>query len=59
VVASLWDVSDESTAELMEGFYRSLGAGQPPADALRTAILAVRKAYPHPRFWAAFVLTGI
>jgi CHAT domain-containing protein/tetratricopeptide (TPR) repeat protein len=59
VVASLWDVSDESTAKLMEGFYQSLGAGQPPAIALRAAILAVRRQYPHPRFWAAFVLTGI
>src|ERR1022692_5032612 len=35
VVASLWDVSDKSTAELMEGFYRSLRAGQPAAVAIR------------------------
>jgi CHAT domain-containing protein len=59
VVASLWDVSDESTAELMEGFYRSLRAGQPAAAAMRSAILAVRKKFPHPTYWAAFVMTGI
>jgi CHAT domain-containing protein len=59
VVASLWDVSDESTAELMEGFYRSLQAGRPGAEAMRSAILAVRKKFPHPTYWAAFVMTGI
>ena len=59
VVASLWDVSDKSTAELMEGFYRSLRAGQPAAVAIRTGILAVRKKFPHPTYWAAFVMTGI
>jgi CHAT domain-containing protein/tetratricopeptide (TPR) repeat protein len=59
VVASLWHVSDESTAQLMVGFYRSLRAGQPTAAAMRSAILAVRKKFPHPRYWAAFVVTGV
>jgi CHAT domain-containing protein len=59
VVASLWDVSDESTAELMGGFYRSLRAGMPTAEAMRSSILAVRKKFPHPTYWAAFVMTGI
>jgi CHAT domain-containing protein len=59
VVASLWDVSDESTAELMEGFYRSLRAGRPAAVAMRSSMLAVRKKFPHPMYWAAFVVTGI
>jgi len=59
VLASLWDVDDASTAELMEGFYDSLRAGHPAAVALRASILAVRKKFPHPRYWAAFVMTGI
>ena len=59
VVASLWRVSDESTSELMEGFYRSLRAGQPTAAAMRSAILAVRKKFPHPRYWAAVIVTGV
>ena len=59
VVASLWHVSDESTAKLMEGFYRSLQAGQPTPAAMRSAILAVRKKFPHPRYWAAFIVTGV
>jgi CHAT domain-containing protein len=52
-------VSDESTAELMGGFYRSLRAGMPTAEAMRSSILAVRKKFPHPTYWAAFVMTGI
>ena len=59
VVASLWKVNDESTAKLMEEFYRSLRAGQAAAAAMRSAILTVRKQYPHTRDWAAFVMTGI
>ena len=59
VVASLWDVNDASTAELMRGFYASLRAGQPTAAALRTSILAVRQKFPHPKYWAAFIMTGV
>jgi len=58
VVASLWNVSDRSTAELMEGFYRNLRAGQPPSTALHASALALRKKFPHPKYWAAFVVTG-
>jgi CHAT domain-containing protein len=59
VVASLWDVNDASTAELMSGFYRALNAGQTAAAALRSSMLEVRGKFPHPKFWAAFVMTGI
>jgi CHAT domain-containing protein len=61
VVASLWQVDDESTAELMKRFYRSmLKDGRRPADALRAAQLEMSR---HPRwsapfYWAGFVLQG-
>ena len=61
VVASLWQVDDESTAELMKRFYRAmLKEGRRPADALRTAQLELSR---HPRwsepfYWAGFVLQG-
>ena len=58
VVSSLWQVSDESTALLMQGFYRNLHEGLAPADALRESALAVRARYPHPFYWAPFVVTG-
>jgi CHAT domain-containing protein len=58
VVASLWKVSDESTAMLMQEFYRRLGDGLAPAAALRESALAVRAKYQHPFYWAPFVVTG-
>ena len=58
VVASLWTVSDESTARLMERFYASLRTGEPPAAALRAAMLAIRDRYDHPYFWAPFMVIG-
>jgi CHAT domain-containing protein len=58
VVASLWQVSDDSTAMLMEEFYRRMEGGLTPAAALRESALAVRAKYPHPFYWAPFVVTG-
>ena len=57
VVASLWSVSDEATAELMAEFYRGL-ADHAPAEALRGARLATMDRYPHPYYWGAFIITG-
>jgi CHAT domain-containing protein/tetratricopeptide (TPR) repeat protein len=61
VVASLWQVDDESTAELMKRFYRAmLKDGRPPADALRTAQLEMSRSrrWSAPFYWAGFVLQG-
>ncbi len=58
VVASLWQVDDEATSELMKRFYTNLKNGMPKRDALRQAQLDTRKEFPHPFFWAAFFLTG-
>ena len=61
VVASLWQVPDRSTAELMSAFYRSyLQRGAAPAAALREAQLAVRsrRGWSEPYHWASFILLG-
>jgi CHAT domain-containing protein/tetratricopeptide (TPR) repeat protein len=58
VLATLWTVDDAGTASLMSDFYRALGAGQAPAQALRQAQLALRERSPHPYFWAPFALHG-
>ncbi len=58
VVASLWSVEDQATAELMEHFYTHLRAGMGKAEALRQAQLDTRAAYPNPYYWSAFVLSG-
>lgn len=60
VVASLWGVDDESTAELMRRFYEAmLKKEQRPAAALRSAqISMLRERHLPPYFWAAFTLQG-
>lgn len=66
LVASLWEVSDESTAELMATFYRALEqASGDRLDALRNAKLNVlrmtrNKATPYaaPWHWSSFQLYG-
>jgi hypothetical protein len=58
VMASLWSVDDKVTGLLMEGFYTHLQAGMTKAEALRQAQIDIRTEYPHPYYWAAFVLTG-
>ena len=59
VLASLWQVADESTAILMERFYHHLRAGKTKDEALRAAQLElVRGAAPAPHAWAAFQLHG-
>lgn len=58
VIASLWSVDDEATRALMVSFYSHLRQGLPQADALRLAQIDVRRDYPHPYYWAGFVLTG-
>lgn len=61
VVASLWDVRDEATAELMGRFYRGmLQDGMSPAAALRAAQLGMlaEPRFASPHAWAGFVLQG-
>jgi CHAT domain-containing protein len=60
VAASLWNVDDAATAELMGAFYSSLSKGASPSEALRTAqgLVRHRTAWSHPYYWAGFQLFG-
>jgi CHAT domain-containing protein len=61
VVASLWQVDDLATAELMKRFYKGmLKDGLRPAAALRAAQVDMwsQKRWRSPYFWSAFVLQG-
>jgi CHAT domain-containing protein len=51
-------VQDEAAARLMEKWYEQLANGMGRASALRTAQLALKALYPHPYYWAPFVLIG-
>jgi tetratricopeptide (TPR) repeat protein len=58
VVVSLWPVNDASTARLMTRFYRHLRAGATPAAAMRRGQAELRREYPHPYYWAPFLVIG-
>jgi CHAT domain-containing protein len=58
LVVSLWVVQDEATAVLMDKWYGHLQDGKERAAALRLAQLEIKERYPHPYYWAPFVLIG-
>jgi len=60
VLASLWSVADNSTAELMKRFYGYLRQGKSKDEALRAAQVELihLPAFSHPYHWAAFQLVG-
>jgi len=61
VVASLWKVDDEATAELMKLFYGNmLKKKMAPAEALQKAQIKIQKQkrWQSPYYWAAFVMQG-
>jgi CHAT domain-containing protein len=64
VVASLWQVTDAETADLISGFFSNLAAKMPRPEALRQAQLEIiaerrrEKGAAHPFYWAAFGITG-
>jgi CHAT domain-containing protein len=61
VVASLWDIRDEATAEMMKRFYQGMLRDKlRPAAALRAAQVSMlrEKRWEAPYYWAGFVLQG-
>ena len=66
VVASLWRVEDESTAQLMHGMYLALaahsadvaGALQHAQKILRAQVVGGRHPYDHPYYWAGFIVSN-
>jgi CHAT domain-containing protein/Tfp pilus assembly protein PilF len=61
VMASLWSVSDQATAELMAAFYKAMERDKKsPAAALRAAQIEVWKqdVWRSPYYWAAFEIQG-
>jgi CHAT domain-containing protein len=62
VIASLWKIDDEATAELMRHFYEHLLSAQTvsAASALRAAQSELQRSrrWKSPYYWAGFVLQG-
>jgi CHAT domain-containing protein len=61
VVATLWNVDDVSTAELMKTFYSRIRAGKAPEDALRQAKIEMERGnhrlWKNPWFWSPFIIS--
>jgi CHAT domain-containing protein len=61
VMASMWEVDDAATAELMKLFYKGvLQEKLTPAAALRAAQIKMltKRHWQAPYYWGAFVLQG-
>ncbi len=61
VIATLWDISDEGTANLMQAFYKNLKDGNTLYLAFRQAQIEMIRGesrYSHPYYWAPFILFG-
>lgn len=57
-VGSLWPVFDTPAAEFAVAFYNEILCGQLVGEALRSARLQIREAFPGEITWASYVLYG-
>lgn len=57
LLMSLWKVDDAATAELMSTFYKNRSTAS-NLVAFRNAEMALRKKYPEPYYWGAFIMLG-
>lgn len=58
VIATLWQISDDATAELVTHYYDVLKT-RSKGEALRQAQLSMLEGrFKHPYYWSAFVLSG-
>ena len=58
VIMSLWAVNDDATQKLMSSFYSNWITGMTKREAFSNAQQEVRKQFPEPYFWGAFVMVG-
>ena len=58
LLLTLWEVNDKSTAEFMQSFYRRFRDSGDKPSAFKAATLELRERYPHPYYWAPFLLMG-
>ncbi len=62
VVASLWSIDDQSTAEIIGSFYKNLSNNQTKSEALHHAKLAYLNTHTlsdaSPYYWAPLILLG-
>lgn len=57
-IASIHNVEESATVELINLFYNELGKGKSTGEAFNAAKLQLKSAYPNPMVWQAFIYTG-
>jgi CHAT domain-containing protein len=58
IIMSLWKVNDTATQELIVDFYRRWIPNKDRRQAFREAQQELRKKYPEPFYWGAFIMLG-
>lgn len=58
IIMSLWKVDDNATQQLMSGFYKYWMEGDTLEKAFLKTQQDLRKEYPEPYYWGAFILSG-
>jgi tetratricopeptide (TPR) repeat protein len=58
IIISLWKVNDETTQKLMSAFYQELIKTGNKGTAFKNAQSALKKEFPDPYYWGAFVMVG-
>lgn len=62
VIATLWDIEDKCSSDIMKNFYRHLAEGYGKDVALQRAkmdfLSSAEELYTHPWFWAGYTLIG-
>jgi tetratricopeptide (TPR) repeat protein len=56
ILMSMWEVDDQATSELMIDFYKNWLSGMSKQGAFKKTQQNMRKRYPSPYYWAAFVM---
>jgi CHAT domain-containing protein len=54
----MWKVDDAVTQKLMTVFYKKFSEYNNARKAFQEAQAEIKKQYPEPYFWGAFVMTG-
>lgn len=58
-MATLWEIDDKATSELIIEFYRQLKtAGISKSQALQNAQVKLMQQYPNPYYWSPFLMVG-
>jgi CHAT domain-containing protein/Tfp pilus assembly protein PilF len=58
LIMSLWKVDDAATQQLMTQFYSNWLLSNDRSSAFYKTQLAMKKEFPHPFYWGAFVVVG-